>query len=56
MSYLIYLIYRVLSGAIALLPLPVGFMLGRALGLLAYYLAPPYRRLVLWNLRVAFDG
>jgi len=56
MSYLTYLIYRVFSGAIALLPLPVGFVLGRVPGLIAYYLAPPYRRLVIWNLRIAFEG
>jgi heptosyltransferase-2 len=56
MDYLIYLIYRMLSGTIALLPLPVGFTLGRVLGFIAYYLAPPYRRLVIWNLRIAFEG
>jgi lipopolysaccharide heptosyltransferase II len=56
MNYLLYLVYRAFSGAIALLPLPAGFLLGRALGWFAYYLAAPYRRLVLRNLRIAFEG
>ena len=56
MTYLVYLLYRTLSEAIALLPLSAGFMLGRALGWLAYFLAGPYRRLVLRNLGIAFEG
>jgi lipopolysaccharide heptosyltransferase II len=56
MNYLIYLIYRVVSGAIALLPLPVAFTMGRLLGWMGYYLAPPYRRLVKWNLGIAYEG
>jgi lipopolysaccharide heptosyltransferase II len=56
MSYLIYLIYRFFSGALALLPIGVTFALGRAAGLIAYYLAPGYRGLVLRNLRIAFEG
>jgi len=54
MSLLPYLLYRILAGAIALLPLSAGFTLGRALGWIAYYLAAPYRRLVLRNLDIAF--
>jgi len=56
MDYPIYLVYRLFSGAVALLPLSLGFTLGRILGTLAYYLAAPYRRLVLQNLRIAFEG
>jgi lipopolysaccharide heptosyltransferase II len=56
MEFLIYLLYRAFAGGIALLPLQTGFMLGRALGWIAYYLAVPYRRLVLRNLRIAFEG
>jgi lipopolysaccharide heptosyltransferase II len=56
MNYLTYLIYRACSGAIALLPLPAGFVMGQALGWVAYYLAAPYRRLVTRNLRIAFEG
>ena len=56
MSYLAYLLYRTLSGIIARLPLSAGFMLGSALGWIAYYLATPYRRLVLRNLGIAFEG
>ena len=56
MSYLLYLLYRILSEAVALLPLTAGFTLGRALGWIAYYLAAPYRRLVLRNLAIAFKG
>jgi lipopolysaccharide heptosyltransferase II len=56
MDYPIYLVYRLFSGAVALLPLPLGFTLGRILGTLAYHLAAPYRRLVMQNLRIAFEG
>ena len=56
MSYLLYLLYRILSELIALLPLPVVFTLGRVLGTFAYYLTPPYRRLVLSNLTIAFGS
>lgn len=56
MSYLAYLLFRLFSGLIALLPLPVSFLCGRALGWFAYYLEIPYRRLVLRNLRIAFEG
>ncbi len=54
MQYLAYLLYRLLSGAIALLPLEAAFRLGRGAGLLAWGVALPYRRLVLRNLRIAF--
>jgi len=56
MSYILYCIYRGLAWLVALLPLPVSFTLGRWLGLIAYYIAGPYRALVLRNLGIAFDG
>jgi lipopolysaccharide heptosyltransferase II len=56
MSYLAYLLYRAVSGIVALLPLSAGFTLGQMLGWFAYHLARPYRRLVLWNLAIAFEG
>ena len=54
MNYLVYLIYCAVSGAMALLPLPVVFLIGRFLGGFAYYVIPRYRRLVLANLGIAF--
>jgi heptosyltransferase-2 len=53
-SYFIYLIYRTLSEAVALLPLKVVFLLGRVLGWMAYLVVPKYRKLVLENLTIAF--
>ena len=51
-----YAIYRLVSAAICLLPIKGVFRLGWFLGSLAYYLAWPYRRLVLHNLRIAFHA
>ena len=56
MSYLAYCLYRAFAELIALLPLRVGFGLGRFAGIFAYYLAGPYRKLVQRNLRIAFEG
>ena len=56
MNYLVFCIYRILSEIIALLPLAFGFTLGRVLGWMGYYVAGPYRQLVLRNLGIAFDG
>ena len=47
-------LYRLVAGALCLLPLKLVFRLGWLLGTLAYYLAAPYRRLVLRNLQIAF--
>jgi lipopolysaccharide heptosyltransferase II len=55
-SYLAYLLFRTLSELIALLPLSVCFTVGRILGWMTYYLAGGYRRLVLRNLGIAFEG
>lgn len=56
MDYFIYLIYRVVTGLLAALPLPVVFCAGRFLGVLAYFLSGKYRRLVIRNLTIAFGG
>lgn len=54
MDRLVFAIYRLASAAICLLPLKGIFRLGWFLGSLAYYVAGPYRRLVLRNLLIAF--
>ena len=56
MNYLIYLLFRGFTGGVALLPISAAFVLGRVLGWIAYYVSVPYRRLVLANLRIAFEG
>ncbi len=54
MDRFIFALYRLLSGAICLLPITGVFRLGWTLGTLAYFVAWPYRRLVLRNLQIAF--
>jgi len=54
MDRLVFAIYRLLSSAICLLPITGVFRLGWAVGTLAYFVAVPYRRLVLHNLWIAF--
>ena len=49
-----FAIYRLLAFVLGALPLELGFRLGRALGTLGYFVAGPYRRLVLSNLAIAF--
>ena len=56
MDRFIFAIYRFASTAICWLPITGVFRLGWALGLLGYYLAWPYRRLVLHNLQIAFGA
>ena len=51
LGYAIYWLFERLIGA---LPIEVGFRIGAALGALGYYVALPYRRLVLHNLQIAF--
>ncbi len=52
--FLSYLCFRAVELVLALLPLTLIAYLGRAIGSVAYYLAGPYRRLALENLRIAF--
>jgi lipopolysaccharide heptosyltransferase II len=54
MDRVVFALYRALSALLCALPLTAVFRLGRALGSLAYWVAPPYRRLVLHNLSIAF--
>jgi len=54
MDYFVYLIYRLLTGFVAALPLPVVFCAGKFFGGLVYFLAGAYRRLVIRNLDIAF--
>src|SRR5688572_16218247 len=54
MDRLVFAIYRLLSNAICLLPIAGVFRLGWALGTCVYFVAWPYRRLVLRNLGIAF--
>ena len=54
MDRAVFAIYRALSALLCALPLTAVFRLGWALGWLGYWIAPPYRRLVLHNLTIAF--
>ena len=54
MDRVVFAIYRALSALLCALPLTAVFRIGWALGSLAYWIAPPYRRLVLHNLTIAF--
>ena len=51
-----YLIYRFLCRCICLLPLVGVFRTGAALGWLAHWVLPSYRRLVIANMTLAFGG
>ena len=53
---LVYIFYRIVCDAIALLPLSLACRLGSAVGWLAYWVAAPYRRLAFRNLSLAFEG
>ena len=54
MDYASFLLYRAAVALFSLLPLKVVFLLGKSLGAFAYWLAVPYRKLVLANLTLAF--
>ena len=54
MNGAVFAIYRALAALLCALPLTAVFRLGWALGSLGYWIAPPYRRLVLHNLNIAF--
>ncbi len=56
MDRLVFWIYRTVGAAVQWLPLETVFRLGYALGIVGYYMGWPYRKLVLVNLRIAFDG
>ncbi|MDQ3623924.1 MAG: lipopolysaccharide heptosyltransferase II, partial [Verrucomicrobiota bacterium] len=56
MDRVVYAIYRLIANVFAVLPVRLVFCVGWALGALAYYVAVPYRRLVLHNLEIAFGA
>ncbi len=56
MDYLIYLLYRTVTGFVAVLPLTLGFRLGQFGGWLGYCLLGKYRRLTVANLTIAYGG
>ena len=56
MDYLIYLVFRAVTLVIGALPLVWVFRLGQLGGWLAYIFLPPYRRLAVVNLTIAYGG
>ena len=55
MELLTYWLYRLLTAAVGALPLNVGIRIGRALGLLGYYILPGYRDIALRRWRELAD-
>jgi heptosyltransferase-2 len=56
LEYFVYLIYRTGIALIGLLPLPVAFAVGNALGFCAWLILGKYRRLALHNIEIAFGS
>ncbi|HEX8311805.1 MAG TPA: lipopolysaccharide heptosyltransferase II [Chthoniobacteraceae bacterium] len=56
MDRLGFALFRLVGALLRRLPLLLVFRCGTALGTAAYYLAPPYRKLVLRNLQIAFGA
>ena len=54
MDFLVYLVYRVFTALIGVLPMRVAYRLGQVLGSVGYGLCWPYRRLAVANLTVAY--
>ena len=54
MDFFTYLLYRAAFALFCALPLRFDFLLGRFLGSVAYFVAAPYRKIVLDNLTIAF--
>jgi lauroyl/myristoyl acyltransferase len=52
--WLVYAAFRCVEFVLWLLPIEVIWYLGRAMGILGYYVSGKYRRLALSNLRIAF--
>src|SRR5438270_12750704 len=53
-DYPVYLLYRVGTDLLVLLPLPFLFAMGQICGAIAWLLLPQYRKLALRNVRIAF--
>ena len=56
MDRAVFVLYRAIARALCLLPLTTVFRIGWALGALGYWIAGPYRRLVLRNLTIAYGN
>src|SRR4029453_13330341 len=55
-DYAVYLFYRIGTGLLGLLPLPLAFAMGQMGGVIPWLLLPQYRKLALRNVRIAFGG
>ena len=56
MDYFVYLVYRLFTGLIILLPLRAAYRLGQSLGLAGYLVCWPYQQLAINNLTIAYGG
>jgi heptosyltransferase II len=55
-DYAVYLFYRIGTGLLGLLSLPLAFAIGQMGGVIAWLVLPQYRKLALRNVRIAFAG
>src|SRR6476469_8168848 len=55
-DYAAYLLYRIGTGLLGLLSLPLAFAIGQIGGVIAWLVLPQYRKLALRNIRIAFAG
>ena len=55
-DYAVYLFYRIGTGLLGLLSLPLAFAIGQIGGVIAWLVLPQYRKLALRNVRIAFAG
>jgi lipopolysaccharide heptosyltransferase II len=55
-DYAVYLFYRIGTGLLGLLSLPIAFAIGQMGGVIAWLVLPQYRKLALRNVRIAFAG
>jgi lipopolysaccharide heptosyltransferase II len=55
-DYAAYLLYRIGTGLLGLLSLPLAFAIGQMGGVIAWLVLPQYRKLALRNVRIAFGG
>src|SRR4030095_11459025 len=56
LNYAVYILYRIGTGLLTLLPLPFLFGLGQIGGMIAWLILSHYRRLARHNVRIAFGG
>jgi heptosyltransferase II len=55
-DYAVYLVYRIGTGLLGLLSLPLAFAIGQMGGVVAWLVLPQYRKLALHNVRIAFGS